>query len=317
LKDPGVEAQTSTFNFQTNPFHRMSYLIFGGSGHTSKIITEKLLAAGKDVTVVGRNAENLKSLTAKGAKAAIGSIEDKAFLVEAFKGKDTAYVMVPPNFATPDFPAYQKLSSDNVVEAIKANGTKNIVLLSSIGSHLRHGAGVIDGLGYTEELLAQIPDLNVKILRPGFFYTNFFSQLSILKAAGILGSNYGPDVMIPMVHPNDIGSVAAEELLSLSFKGQTVRYIASEELTSQEATTILGKAIGKPDLKWVQFPDDQSLAGMKQAGLMESLAEGYVQMGIAFNSGKGQEDYLKHKPTLSPTKMSEFTKEFAAAYNAG
>ena len=58
----------------------MKYVITGGAGHISKPLTEKLLAAGHAVTVIGRNAENLKELVAKGAKAAIGSVEDVQFL---------------------------------------------------------------------------------------------------------------------------------------------------------------------------------------------------------------------------------------------
>ncbi len=257
----------------------MSYIVVGATGHTSKIVAEKLLAAGKNVTVMGRNAETLKPFTDKGAKPSIGSLEDRAYLEEAFKGKNAAYVLLPPNFGVKNFREYQKTIGVNLADAIKAGNVKYVVFLSSTGAHLGSGAGVVDGLGDFEKMLAQIPDLNVKILRPGFFYYNFFGQIPTLKAAGILGSNYDGNVVIPFADVSDIGNIAAEEMLNLNFTGQTVRYIASEEMTSQQATTILGKAIGKPDLQWVRFPDDQMKAGLLQAGLNESLVDGYVELG--------------------------------------
>jgi uncharacterized protein YbjT (DUF2867 family) len=292
-----------------------SYLIVG-SGHTSKIVAEKLLAAGKNVTVLGRNPEKLKPLTDKGAKAAVGSLENADFLKEAFKGKDAAYILLPPNYAAEDIRAYQNAIGRNLAGAIKANGTRYVVFLSSVGAHLGNGAGVVDGLGDFEKLLAEIPGLHVKLLRPGFFYYNFFSQIPTLKAAGILGGNYDGNITMPFADTNDIGNAAAEELLKLDFTGQTVRYIASEETTPQQAATILGKAIGKPDLQWVRFPDDQLKTGLLQAGLKETMANGYVQLGKAFQAGSGQEDYLKNKPVLSATKLTEFAKAFAGVYSA-
>jgi hypothetical protein len=66
----------------------------------------------------------------------------------------------------------------------------------------------------------------------------------------------------------------------------------------------------------VEFTDEQTLAGMKQAGLKETMAEGYTMLGKAIREGKLQEDYLKNKPVLSPIKLEAFAKEFAAAFNA-
>jgi len=62
----------------------MKYVITGGAGNISKPLTEQLLKAGHRVTVIGRNAEHLKDLTALGATAAIGSVEDVAFLTKTF-----------------------------------------------------------------------------------------------------------------------------------------------------------------------------------------------------------------------------------------
>ena len=39
-------------------------------------------------------------------------------------------------------------------------------------------------------------------------------------------------------------------------------------------------------------------------------------MGQVMNDGTMFEDYWKHRPALSKTKLEDFAKVFAAAYNA-
>lgn len=77
----------------------MKYVLTGGAGHITKPAAEKLLAAGHEVTVISRNADNVKELIAKGAKLAAGSVEDAAFIETALRGADAVYLMIPPNFA--------------------------------------------------------------------------------------------------------------------------------------------------------------------------------------------------------------------------
>ena len=57
---------------------------------------------------------------------------------------------------------------------------------------------------------------------------------------------------------------------------------------------------------------------MLQAGLPEEIARNYTEMGQALQSGIFMEDYLKNRPLqLGKTKLEDFAREFAAAYQAG
>lgn len=294
----------------------MKYVITGGAGHISALVAEKLLAAGKDVTVVGRNAENLKALVDKGAKTAIGSLEDAQFVKQTFADADVVYTMIPPNFATDNYRAYQQKVGNIYYNAIKDSKVKHVVDLSSVGAHAKDKAGVVNGAADFEALLNTLADVNVKILRPASFFYNWFSSIPTIKNFGIIGSNYSGDAFLAIVDPADIADVAVEELLALSFTGKSIRYIASEELTGNDVATILGTAIGKPDLKWVFVPDAQLKAGMLQGGLKETMADGFIEMGQGINQGYFFEDYLLHKPVLGTRKLKDFAKAFAAAYNA-
>ena len=105
-----------------------------------------------------------------------------------------------------------------------------------------------------------------------------------------------------------------EEISALS-SGRRVRHIASEELTYKEVASILGSAIGKPELKWVMIPDDQLLKSLENAGMQPEIAKGMVEMYAAIHSGLLYQDYNLHKPkTFGRVKMEDFAQDFAAAY---
>jgi uncharacterized protein YbjT (DUF2867 family) len=205
----------------------------------------------------------------------------------------------------------------NYVDAITGNNIKNVVVLSSIGAHMGNGAGPVDGLADFEDLLKKHSDINVKFLRPSYFMYNLFAMIPLIKGMNIAGGNFGgTDEKLILVHTSDIAAAAAEELLALNFTGFSVRYIAGDEKTGAEIATALGEAIGKPDIPWIVFSDEQSLEGMKQAGLTETMAEGYTTMGRALREGKMQEDYWKNRPELGKIKLNDFVNEFAAVFNA-
>jgi len=98
------------------------------------------------------------------------------------------------------------------------------------------------------------------------------------------------------------------------FEGRTIRYIASEEVSPNEVAQILGEAIGKPGLKWLEIPDEQMLNGMKAAGMNPEIAKGLVEMNAGRRSDVLYEDYKQHKPTLGKVKLTDFAKEFATAF---
>jgi uncharacterized protein YbjT (DUF2867 family) len=295
----------------------MKYTITGGAGHISKPVIIKLLAAGHEVTVIGRDAGNLKELAAKGARTAIGSVEDAVFLTRAFAGAEVVYTMVPPTYSTKDWKNFIGNIGRNYAEAIRANGIKHVVNLSSIGAHTAEGCGPVSGLYRAEQALNELTDTHILHLRPGYFYYNLLGNLGLVKNMDIMGSNFGgPDFTLIMSTPPDIADVAFEELLHLPFTGHTVRYIGSDERSTDEIAAVLGQAVGKPGLRWVVFPNEQALQGMLQAGLPEEIARNYVEMGDGLRTGLMSEDYWKHRPaTLEKTKLENFAQVFADAYN--
>ncbi len=290
-----------------------NYVITGSIGHISKPIVEGLVKAGKQVSVITSTADRVKEIEALGARALVGKLQDQHFLKQAFTGADAIYTMIPPIWQTTNWRASQDEVSKNYAEAIRTSGVKYVVNLSSIGAHAGKGVGPVDGLSVFEKLLNDIPGLNVKHIRPSYFYYNFLSQIPLIRQAGFMGANYGEGEKVFLVHPRDIAKAALEELLNLNFKGNSVRYVIGDERSGQEVADVLGKAIGK-NLKWQVFTDDQQKQGLLQAGLPETHAVLFTEMGKAIREGKMQEDARKHLPPFSDTKLADFAKEFAEAW---
>jgi uncharacterized protein YbjT (DUF2867 family) len=295
----------------------MKYVITGSAGNISKPLSEKLLNAGHQVTVVGRNKENLQALIDKGAIAAVGSIEDSEFLKKTFTGADAVYIMSPPQYAAQSLDVFRQ-NAARYAEAIASAKVRRVVNLSSVGAHLFEGAGPVSGLYGVEDELNKLNDTHVLHLRPGFFFTNFFGSLGMVKHMNILGANYGDaNTVMILSHPNDIAEAAASELNDLSFSDHSVRYLASDERTTGEIAKVLGAAVGKPGLPWVEFTDEQAYEGMKQAGMPEGMVQKYTEMGKAIRTGKLFEDYTKNRPKqFGKTKLEDFAKDFAAALSA-
>ena len=296
----------------------MKYVITGGAGNISRPLTEKLLKAGHDVTVISRNAEHLKPLTDLGAKAAIGSVDDLAFLKKTFAGADAVYTMVPPNYTTNDMKASIAEVGKNYAAALKTSKVKYVVNLSSVGAHLADGVGPVSGLYRVEQALNELQDINIKHLRPTYFFSNFLGNVGMVKNMNIIGGNFGGgDFKMLLADPNDIAEVAFEELSNLNFTGHSVRYIGSDERSTADIAKTIGTAIGKPQLPWVTFTDEQAYGGMMQMGLPENAAKNYAEMGHAMHDGSMFEDYWKHHPDkLGKTKLEDFAKTFAAIYNS-
>ncbi|MVM29144.1 NAD(P)H-binding protein [Spirosoma sp. HMF4905] len=292
----------------------MKIIITGSLGNISKPLAQELIAKGHEVTIISSKADKQQELEALGAKAAIGSVEDVAFLKTAFAGADAVYGMTPPNFGATDMIGYYRNVANAYAEAVKSAAVKHIVYLSSYGADLEKGSGIIVGSHQAEDILNELNGVAVTCLRPGYFYYNLYNFLGMIKRQGVIGTNFGSDDKLVMVSPLDIAAVAAEELTAANPQNK-VRYIASDERTCSEVAKLIGEAIGKPDLQWVTFTDEQVRNSMLEQGRPPVITDLLVELGAAIHTGLLRADYEKHKPALGKVKLPEFITEFAAAYN--
>lgn len=294
----------------------MKIILTGSLGNISKPLTTNLTVQGHDVTVVSSNHDKADQIKALGATPAIGSVTDEEFLTGIFKQADLVYLMVPNDFSTNDMRNHSKTIGQHYINAVKKAGVKKVVLLSSIGAHLEKGTGPIAGLHDVEQIFRSEDGLDLLILRPAYFYNNFYANIDMIKHANIIGGNYRANQPMVMVDPQDIAAVAAREIHS-GFTGISTLYIASDKRTLGEVATQIGRTIEKSDLPWVEFTDEQSFEGMVGAGLPAEIAKNYVEMGTAIRTGVLWEDFdAKNIIPEGKIKLEDFALKFAQAYKA-
>ena len=295
----------------------MKVIVTGSLGNIGKPLAKELVQLGHTVTVISSKPEKQKDIEALGATAAIGSLEDVDFLMSTFTGADAVYAMVPPNFTVPDSREHYRRIGSNYARAIQQSGVKRVVHLSSWGAHLDNGTGFILGSHDVEGILNELKDVAITHLRAGYIYYNLYNFVDMIKGLGLIGANYGGDDKIVMVAPRDIAAAAAEELETPT-TGLKVRYVASDEHTANETAHILGIAIGKPDLKWVAFTDEQMQDALEKKGMLAHIAAKSLELGASIHSGVLREDYELHKPiAMGKVKLEDFALEFAAAFLKG
>ena len=293
---------------------KRTYAIMGATGQIGHVVAEELLKRGHGVRALGRNKTKLSALEFKGAETRTVPFDDTSALTRTFEGVSAVFSMIPPEYGADDFGAYQDRTGEAIATALKQAKVAYVVNLSSIGAHLSEGTGPIKGLGRHEKRLNAIPGLNVVHFRPAYFMENQLWSIRTIKQHGINGSPLSGDLPIPMVVTRDIGAKAAELLDRLEFRSHTVvEFIGPRPVTLNETTAILGRAIGKPDLKYVQFPYAEAEKTMLGMGMKPSIVALMIEMQRSFNEGRVMPE---GKPVSGKTTIEEFAGVFAKAYQS-
>lgn len=290
--------------------------VMGTTGNTGRAIAEQLLAKGEKVRALARSTEKARDLAAKGAEIVTGNADDAAFLAAAFKGADAVYTLLPPNAASPDLGAEQDRTGIALAQAIQSSGVKKVVLLSSMGAHVPSGTGPVAGLFRHEKRLREI-GVDTLVVRPTYFMENVGGNLGMIKHQGINGGAIAPDLKMPLIATQDIAAFVSKALLTRDWKGLEVReLLGPREYTMAEITSILGAKIGKPDLKYVQFPYGDFAKALTGFGFSQSVADMYAEMSKALNEGVMKPVEGRSTRNTTPTTFESFSDGLAKAYAA-
>lgn len=291
------------------------YVICGATGNIGGKITNMLLNAGKEVRVISRSRERLQTFIDRGAEPWVGSLEDTGFLTKAFTGATAVFAMEPPNLQADDYRTYTNKIGTSISTAIEKSGVKQVVNLSSIGAHLSERTGVVLALHDQEERLNKIKGINVVHLRPSYFMENLLMTMPMIKEQNIIGSAIKPDLKFAVVSTIDVADVAAKYLLSSDFTGHEVRNILGPgEITFNEITSVIGKAIGKTNLSYRQFPYSEVEGTMIDQGISNSVASALTEYLHAMNDGAVWSDSKRTPESTTPTTIENFASTFATLY---
>jgi uncharacterized protein YbjT (DUF2867 family) len=286
------------------------FVITGATGNTGSVIAEKLLAQGEKVRVIGRDAVRLARFVRKGAEAFPADVADAGALSRAFDGASAVYAMLPPNMASTDFLGYQESVSDALASALGQARVTHAVVLSSVGADKAEKTGPVVGLHNLEQKLNALAGLNVVYLRAGCFMENLLPQVGVIRNFGIVGGPLRADLPMSMVATRDIGTTCAEILQKRAFAGKQARELLGQrDLDYKQAASVIGKAIGKPDLAYVQLPPQQLKAALTQMGMSANMGDLLLEMAEALNSGHMVALERRSAENTTPTSIETFVAE--------
>jgi len=292
------------------------FVVTGATGHTGNVVAKALLAKGEKVRVIGRNADRLKEFVGSGAEMFPADLSDGASVAKAFAGAKAAFVMIPPNPSSTDVLGFQTRVADAIASGLRGSGLTHAVVLSSIGADKPDRTGPVVGLHYLEERLNAVDGLNVLHLRAGYFMENTLPQAGIIGTAGMVVGPLRADLKLPMIATRDIGAAAADALLSLNFRQKQIRELLGQrDVSYDEVATIIGNAIGKPNLRYTQAPNQQVRAAFIQLGMSSNMADLLLEMSGSLNSGYMRALEPRTAQNTTPTPYETFVaEEFVPLY---
>ncbi|HVA72200.1 MAG TPA: NmrA family NAD(P)-binding protein [Candidatus Limnocylindrales bacterium] len=288
-------------------------VITGATGNTGAPAAEALLAKGEKIRVVGRDAAKLERFASKGAEAFVGNAENASEMQRAFEGATVVYLVIPQALHREDFRDYQECISDAYASAVQKAGVKFAVTLSSIGGQNTGKVGPITGLHNMEEKLNRIPGLNVLHLRPATFMENLLMSIDAIRMMNVLAGAAPADTPIPTIATKDIGSYAATRLAKRNFSGHSAQeLLGPRDVSMKETAAIVGRAIGKPNLAYVQMPLPLLESALASMGLPKSSAALLVELWKAANEGMLVPQETRSAENTTPTTIEQFAEDVFA-----
>lgn len=288
-------------------------VITGATGNTGSVAAEALIAKGEKIRVVGRNASKLERFTVRGAQAFVANVENADEVARAFEGADAAYLVIPQALHREDFRDYQERISDAYASGAEKSGVKSAVALSSIGAQHAENVGPIVGLHNMEEKLNRISSLNVLHLRPTHFMENLLMSIDGIRMMNALPGFAPADVPSAMIATRDIGSYAAQRLAAHDFSGHsTQELLGPRDVTMRDCAGIIGRAIGKPNLAYVQMPFMLLESALASMGLPKSSVGLVIEMWKSANEGLLNPQEPRSEKNTTPTTLEQFAEEVFA-----
>ncbi len=221
------------------------YAITGITGKVGGALAATLLAAGRPVRAVVRDATKGAVWTARGCEIALADMNDAAALTAAFAGAEAAFILPPSEFdPTPGY-GQARQTIDAIVAALIAGRPRKVLCLSTIGADAVQD-NLLTQRTLLEQALSALP-IPVTFLRPGWFLENALWDVASARDEGVIRSFLSPlDKPVPMVATKDIGKFAAR-LIQENWSGKRIVELEGPRRVSpNDLAAAFAKALGRP-----------------------------------------------------------------------
>jgi uncharacterized protein YbjT (DUF2867 family) len=220
------------------------FFIAGITGHVGAAAARRLLDEGRQVRALTRDPTMTETWTRQGVEVRQGDLGDAGAVAEALRGVEGAFLMLPPVMAPASgFPETAAFIA-SYREALRKAPPPALVALSSFGSHLSSGLGLITSTRLLEEALKDAP-FPIAFVRPGSFLENYTHSLAAAEATGFFDTFLAPTSRaLPMVGSADIGA----EVAKLIVRSQASRKIVEigSPTSADDLARAMGDVVGRP-----------------------------------------------------------------------
>jgi uncharacterized protein YbjT (DUF2867 family) len=146
---------------------------------------------------------------------------------------------------------------------------------------------------------------------------NLLMNIPLINEKGITGSAVRGDQKFAMIATRDIATCVALALVKRNFTGKSVQdLLGQRDLSLAEATAVIGRAIGIPDLKYVQFSYADAEKWLVETGVGKDASRLFIEMSKALNDGIFAANRPRSQDNTTLTSIEEFAKTFAKHYSA-
>ena len=221
------------------------YAITGITGKVGGALAANLLAAGRPVRAVVRDASKGVVWAERGCEIALADMNDTAALTAALAGAEAAFILPPSEFDPAPGYVQARETIDAIVAALTAGRPGKVLCLSTIGADATQD-NLLTQRTLLEQALSALP-IPVTFLRPGWFLENSLWDVASARDNGVIHSFLAPlDRPVPMVATKDIGTLAAR-LIQENFTGQRVVELEGPRRVSpNDLAAAFAKALGHP-----------------------------------------------------------------------
>lgn len=256
------------------------FTITGVTGHVGSVAAQTLLAQGKRVRVLVRDAARGEPWKQRGADVAVGTFHDHAALVAAFTGVEGAFVLIPPaeSLGEADPIAYNTRVAEQIAAAAHDAKVPHVVLLSSQGAQHADGTGPIKALHRAEKILAGD---SLTAIRAAYFQENWGMATGAL-AQDILPTFVPKEMRYAQVATADIGRTVAATLAE-GTRG-VVELAGPRELNGDEVAAAVSSILGRT-ITAVDVPAEQQVGTLVSVGVPAPTAELFAEMYAGMRSG--------------------------------
>jgi uncharacterized protein YbjT (DUF2867 family) len=254
------------------------------TGNIGQNVLRGLVQSGETKRVIVRDASRLMPEVAGRIEVVQGSLDDIGVLEKAFAGTDTLFLCVPQSNTPTDAREHYMRFARPACEAIRAQGVKRVVAVSSGGRGRARNAGPISAL-HAIEAMIEDSGAALRALRNGSFMENLLWQVEPIKRQGMFFYPLGGDVAKPTCAACDIAASAVRLLRDRSWTGHGgVGVHGPEDLSFNDMARIMTEVPGKP-IRFQEVPGPGYKAQLTQHGSSEAFAQSLVDMFVEVGQG--------------------------------